>query len=223
MTKIKDLPKIELPREKLIKYGVEKLTNAELLAILLRTGTSGTNVIELAKLILKKFDKAKLVNLKVENLKDIKGLGAVKACEIVASLEFGRRILKDKKSVLLLSPKDIWQELKDLRGHKKEHFVIFYLDTGNQEIKREIISVGTLNASLVHPREVFEPAIKHLAAQIIVAHNHPSGQTEPSAGDLEVNKRLMEAGKLLGIELADHIIVTIGGFYSFKENKLIDC
>lgn len=221
MTKIKDLPKIELPREKLVKYGVEKLSNAELLAILLRTGISGLNVIELAKLILKKFDKAKLVNLKIEDLKNIKGLGTVKAGEIVACLEFGRRILKDKKSVLLLSPKDVWQELKDLRGLKKEHLIIFYLDSRNQEIKREIISVGTLNASLVHPREVFEPAVKHLASQIIVAHNHPSGEPQPSPADREVNKRLLEAGKILGIELIDNIIVTSGGFYSFKENKLI--
>lgn len=108
-----------------------------------------------------------------------------------------------------------------MRDHKKEHFVIFYLDSRNQEIKREIISVGSLNANLVHPREVFEPAVRNLAAQIILAHNHPSGDPEPSEDDLEITKRLVESGKILGIEIIDHIIVVKNGFLSFKEKKLI--
>jgi len=108
-----------------------------------------------------------------------------------------------------------------LRDHKKEHFVIFYLDSRNQEIKREIVSVGSLNANLVHPREVFEPAVRNLAAQIILAHNHPSGDPEPSEDDLEITKRLVESGKILGIEVIDHIIITKTGFISFKEKNLI--
>jgi DNA repair protein RadC len=162
-----------------------------------------------------------LPNLTFNDLKKYPGLGPAKACEIVACFELGKRLLKDKKAQIYLTPKEIWEELKDLRDNKKEHFVIFYLDSRNQEIKREIISVGSLNANLVHPREVFEPAVRNLAAQIILAHNHPSGDPEPSEDDLEVTKRLIECGKILGIEVIDHIIITKTGFISFKEKKLI--
>ena len=129
--------------------------------------------------------------------------------------------MQDKKSCLILSPKEVWEELKDIRDNKKEHFVIFFLDSRNQEIKREIISVGSLNANLVHPREVFEPAIRYLASHIIIAHNHPSGDTEPSQEDLEITKRLSEVGKILGIEIIDHVIVAKDKFLSFKEQKLL--
>lgn len=218
---IHDLPRVDRPREKLIKYGPEKLSNSELLAILLRTGHKGLNVVELARGILNKFGQKKLAKTSFGELKKNFGLGPAKACEIVACFELGRRLLKDKKAEIYLSPKDIWQELKDIRSHKKEHFVIFYLDSRNQEIKREIISVGSLNANLVHPREVFEPAVRNLAAQIILAHNHPSGDPEPSEDDLEITKRLIETGKILGIEVVDHIIITKTGFMSFKDKKLI--
>ena len=218
---IKDLPKIERPREKLMQYGPGKLSNSELLAILLRSGKRGENVIELANKILKRFSKDELPNLTFNDLKDYPGLGPAKSCEIIACFELGKRLLKDKKAEIYLEPKEIWEELKDLRDHKKEHFVIFYLDSRNQEIKREIVSVGSLNANLVHPREVFEPAVRHLAAQIVLAHNHPSGDPEPSEDDLEITKRLVESGKILGIEVVDHIIITKTGFMSFKEKNLI--
>ena len=223
MPKIKDIPKIERPREKLEKYGPEKLSNPELLAILLRTGSKGVNVVELSKKILRKFsvNKNSLIKATTEDLKNTFGLGSAKSCEIVACFELSRRLLKGKKSVLLLSPKDVWKELKDIRNNKKEHFVIFFLDTRNQEIKREIISIGSLNANLVHPREVFEPAVRYLTAQIIIAHNHPSGNPEPSEDDLEITKRLVKAGKILGIEIIDHIVVTKNSFVSFKEKDLI--
>jgi len=218
---IKDLPKVERPREKLMQYGPEKLSNSELLAILLRSGKKGENVVELANKILKRFSKDELPNLTFNDLKDYSGLGPAKACEIIACFELGKRLLKDKKAEIYLKPKEIWEELKDLRDHKKEHFVIFYLDSRNQEIKREIISVGSLNANLVHPREVFEPAVRHLAAQVVLAHNHPSGDPEPSEDDLEITKRLKESGKILGIEVIDHIIITKTGFLSFKEKNLL--
>ena len=221
MTKIKDLPKIERPREKLEKYGPEKLSNSELLAILLRTGAKGVNVVELANKILKKFSGNGLSGASVKDLKNTFGLGSAKACEIAACFELGRRLLKDKKSVLILSPHDVWQELKDIRDHKKEHFVVFYLDTRSQEIKREVISVGILNANLVHPREVFELAIKNNAAQILIAHNHPSGDPDPSEEDLVITKKLVEAGKILGIEVMDHVIVAKNGFLSFQERGLL--
>lgn len=217
MTKIKDIAKVDRPREILEKYGTEKLSDAQLLAILLRTGTKDCNVLELSKKILKKFPKEKLLTATVEQLQEIHGLGKVKALEIIACLEFGKRILKDKKATLILSPKDVWENCKDIRDSKKEHFVVFYLDTRSQEIKREIISVGTLNANLVHPREVFEPAIKHSAAQIIVAHNHPSGNPEPSDDDIAITKRLQEAGRILGIEVVDHVILVKDKYFSLKD------
>jgi DNA repair protein RadC len=219
--KIKDLPKIERPREKLEKYGPEKLSNSELLAILLRTGGKGLNVVEMARKILGKFSGDALPKASVKELKSTFGLGSAKACEIVACFELGRRFLQNKKSQIYLTPKDIWQELKDIRDNKKEHFVIFFLDVRNQEIKREIISVGSLNANLVHPREVFEPAVRHTAAQIIIAHNHPSDDEKPSEEDKKITKRLKESGEILGIDIVDHIIVTKNNYFSFKEHKLI--
>jgi len=218
---IKDLPKVERPREKLMRYGPEKLSNSELLAILLRSGKKGENVVELAGKILRKFSADKLPYLTFDELKDYPGLGPAKACEIVACFELGKRLLKGKKAKIYLKPKEVWKELKDIRDNKKEHFVIFYLDPRNQEIKREIISIGSLDASLVHPREVFEPAVRNLAAQIILAHNHPSGDPEPSEDDLTITKRLVEAGKIMGVEVIDHIIVVKNGFLSFKEKGLL--
>src|SRR3989344_2606321 len=219
--KIADLPRVDRPREKLEKDGPGKLRSSELLAIILRTGFEGTNVVELSRKILNKFGEAGLASATLEELREIKGLGGSKALQILAGIELGKRVLKGKKNALVLSPQDVWNELKEIRNHKKEHFVVFYLDTRNQEIKREAISVGTLNANLVHPREVFEPAIQHLASHVIVAHNHPSGNTGPSEEDSEITKQLVDAGKILGIDVIDHIIVTKDAFLSFKEQNLI--
>lgn len=215
MIRIKDIPKIERPREKLEKYGPEKLSDAELLAILLRTGTKELNVLKLSQKILQKFEKEKIVDLKIDELKAIHGLGSAKACEIIACFELGKRMLKDKKSAILLSPKDVWERMEDIRGSKREHFVVFYLDSRNQEIKREIISIGTLNESLIHPREVFESAIKNNASSIIIAHNHPSGDLDPSQADIEITKKLIHAGKILDIKITDHIIISGSSFQSF--------
>jgi DNA repair protein RadC len=218
---IKDLPRIERPRERLIQYGPEKLSHGELLAILLRSGKKGENVLELAHRIIKSFGIRELPGLTVNDLKDYPGLGPAKACEIVACFELGKRLLRDKKTQIYLTPKDVWEELKDVRNHKKEHFITLYLDSRNQEMKREIISIGSLNANVVHPREVFEPAVRNYAAHIIVAHNHPSGEPDPSKDDIEITRRLVEAGKILGIEVLDHIIVARNGFMSFKEKGLM--
>lgn len=219
--KLKDLPKIERPREKLIRYGPGRLSNSELLAIILGSGKKGENVIDLSGRILRKYKAERLSVLTYGELRICPGLGPAKACEIVACFELGKRLLKGKASSFFLKPEDVWKELKDICGHKKEHFIVFFLDSRNQEIKREIISVGSLNANLVHPREVFEPAIKNLAAQVILAHNHPSGDPEPSEDDIVLNKRLVEAGRILGIEVIDHIVVSKNGYFSFKERKLI--
>lgn len=221
MTKITELSKIERPREKLIHYGPEKLSNSELLAILLRSGKQGENVVELSNRLLKKFGAKNLPNLTYNDLKGFSGLGPAKACEIVACFELSRRLLKDKKSEIYLKPEDVWEQLKDLRNHKKEHFLVIYLDTKNQEIKKEVISIGTINENLVHPREVFEPAIRDLATQIILVHNHPSGDVTPSEEDLQITEKLVKSGEIVGIEVIDHIIISKDGFFSFKEKGLI--
>jgi DNA repair protein RadC len=218
--KIKDLAKVDRPREKLEKYGTEKLSSPELLAVLLGSGIKGLNVVELAKKIVKLVEKTGANKICLEDLLKEKGLGKAKALQVIAALEFGRRISSEKKTEIL-TPEDVWKLGGDIRTSKKEHFAAFYLDTQNKLIERQIISIGTLNASLVHPREVFEPAVAMHAASIIITHNHPSGDLEPSPEDLAVTKRLTEAGKILGIEIIDHIIVTTAGFMSFKAQNLI--
>jgi len=214
--KIKDTPKVDRPREKLTKYGPNKLKDEELLAIILGTGTRGANVVELSRKIIRKFGK-NFGKLSVEELKGIKGLGKIKATQLVATFELARRYLqKDKPQIL--SPQTIFDSLVDLRKSKKEQLVALYLDTRNYEIQREIISIGTLNANLVHPREVFEPAVKNLASSLILVHNHPSNDTEPSKDDIEITKQLVEAGKIMGIEVVDHIVISESKFYSFADH-----
>lgn len=220
-SKIRNVEQIDSPREKLMKYSADKLTNAELLAILLRTGTQERNVLMVARDVLKKFKGVSLSSASVAQLRELHGVGEVKALELVACFELGRRFLKDKITELVLSPLQVWQNLTELRANKKEHFVVFFLNTQNQIIQKEIVSIGTLNTSLVHPREVFEPAIRYLASHIVVAHNHPSGSLVPSDEDLSVTKRLASAGRLLGIELLDHVIVTATQYLSFKDRNLL--
>lgn len=149
---IRDLPRIERPREKLIKYGVNKLSNTELLAILLRTGKKGESVLALSNRIFHKISLEKLTDFSFDEFRKISGIGPAKACELLSCVELGRRIFENKKVNIsqLLSPKDVFDNLKDIRVSKKEHFVVFFLDSRNQEIKREVISIGTINASLVH-------------------------------------------------------------------------
>lgn len=219
--KLQDLPTVDRPREKLQRYGPERLTNIELLAILLRAGTHKTSVMELAQRVITRLTEKQLSTISHQQLKSIEGMGSVQSLEILACLELGKRLFKEKTSTSLDSPDQVWQQLKDIRESRKEQFMAFYLDTRNQIISRETISIGTLTSSLVHPREVFEPAIRLLAAQIVVAHNHPSGITEPSAEDIRATETLRQSGKILGIALADHIIVTRKDYFSFKEKGLI--
>jgi DNA repair protein RadC len=210
-SRIKDLPLHERPREKIIERGPTGLKDKELLAIILRTGQAGKNVVELSEEILRKWPMKKLLAMQYEDMIRIRGIDASKACSLLAAFELVKRALKveDNNLPAINSAKDAVAQLQELRHAKKEHFVVLYLNARNQLIYKETISIGTLNANLVHPREVFKPAIEHLAASIIVAHNHPSGGADPSAADLELTKRLKEAGKLIGIEVTDHLIITI--------------
>ena len=210
MTNIKNLPKHEQPREKLIEKGAENLRDSELMAILLRTGIEGKNVIKVSEEILSKFPKKKLLSLDFKTLSEIKGIGPGKACLLLSAFELTKRALdvEDNSLPIINSAKDAVVHLQDIRNAKKEHFVVLYLNARNQLVHKEIISIGTLNASLVHPREVFKPAIEHLAASIIIAHNHPSGGLEPSEADVMLTGRLADAGELLGISVVDHVVVT---------------
>lgn len=221
--KIKDLPKSDRPREKLLAKGVENLKDSELLAILLRTGTKGKNVIEIASHILSKYSKKRLLQMTYKDLAQITGIDSGKATTLLAAFELAKRALEvnDTNLPVISDAKDAVAQLSDMRDLKKEHLMVLYLNAKNQLIHKETISMGTLNANLVHPREVFEPALKYSAAQIIVAHNHPSGDSKPSEDDLEVTKRLTEAGKMMGIDVMDHVIVSKNNHFSFKEEKLI--
>lgn len=216
---IRDMCRSQRPREKLRAYGAQRLSTTELLALVLRTGRQGESALGLAARVCRVCQEGPPEQLTLEHLSRLPGIGLSKACSLLACIELGSRFFGGKKTLVsqLLSPRDVFDALQDIRGSKKEHFVALFLDTRNQQIEREVVSVGTLNASLVHPREVFEPAVRHLAAQVILAHNHPSGDLEPSDEDLAVNRRLVQAGQIIGIEVVDHIIVTHEAFLSFKE------
>jgi DNA repair protein RadC len=220
---IKELPEFERPREKLTKKGTKALKKEELLAIILRTGLKGKNAIEVAKDILEKYGDKKLLDASYEELRNMRGVGPTKAVQILAAIELGSRLFKEKseKEVYINSPQDVAKETEHIKESKKENFVALYLDARNKLIYKETVSIGSLNANLVHPREVFEPAIRYLAASIILVHNHPSGDPEPSEDDLVITKRILEAGKIMGIDVLDHIIITKTKIFSFKERNLI--
>ena len=221
---IHDLPKEERPRERLVEFGEQALSVQELLQIILGRGIAGESVVITAQKLLSQFGSLqKLAEASIEELSLIKGIGLAKATQIKAVFEIGRRISNQSlsyKSKELTDPKKVYQLIKSkLKDYHKEHFYIIVLNSRNWSVAE--VSVGSLNASIVHPREVFAEAIKNNAASVIFVHNHPSGDTEPSEDDLEITKRLIEAGKILGIEVIDHIIVTKNDFLSFKEKKLI--
>lgn len=221
--KIKDLPIHKRPREKLAEKGAENLSDAELLAILIRIGRAGRSALDIAKDTLKKYPLSKLLAVSKDDLVSIKGLENTKAITIKAALELGQRAVGSFNDSLpiLDSPKTIVAQLADLRGKQKEYFIALYLNARNQLILKETISVGTLTASLVHPREVFEPAIRHFASSVVIAHNHPSNNPEPSEEDIKLTETLIRTGKILDIDLLDHIIVTNNGYTSFKEKVLM--
>ena len=219
MKSITQLENIDKPREKLIKKGANALKDYELLAILLGSGVQGKDVISLSNEIIKLFEDD-FENLNLEKLLSIHGLGLAKASQILSSIELSRRYLI-KQNKKITSAKDVYEELKEYHNKKQEYFLALYLDGANHLIQTKIITIGILNQSLVHPREVFSYAIEKRCASIIVAHNHPSGILEASNEDINVTKRLKESGKILGIELLDHLIITNDGFVSLKEEGVL--
>src|SRR3989344_1935718 len=218
--RIQDIYKGDRPREKLLKLGADKLMDYELLAIVISSGTRNKNAIELSKILLRNREVSSLNSLEIEDLLKIKGIGKAIASKILSVLELAKRV-KDKKEIIIYSPKEIASELKNIKNIKKEYFYLFCLDSRNKVIKKELVSVGTLNSSLVHPREVFEPAIRNLSAQLVIAHNHPSGDINPSEEDLNITAKLVKAGELLGINILDHIVIAKDNYFSFKENNLL--
>ncbi|MBS3938901.1 MAG: DNA repair protein RadC [Peptococcaceae bacterium] len=222
---IQDLPERERPRERLLQRGAQQLSNTELLAILLATsGQKGVNVLDLAQRVLTSLgDLHKLVHMSSSELRAIKGIGQAKAVLLMAVVELSRRLtLEGTAPTVIKSPRDVEYFLAErFRYEAKERFFALQLNTKNVVLGLEEVSVGSLNASIVHPREVFRPAIRQSAASIIVAHNHPSGDPTPSPEDIEVTRRLTEAGKILGIVVLDHIIFGNGVILSLKDKGLM--
>ncbi|MEK3766546.1 MULTISPECIES: RadC family protein [Solibacillus] len=219
--KIHDVLEVDRPRERLIRQGAKSLSNQELIAILLGTGTKKESVLTVANRVLINFEK--LHNLKhatLEEIMDIKGIGEAKAVLLLAAIELGRRLAtKDlEERFTIRSPEDAATFLmQDMTSLQQEHFVCLFLNVKNQVLHKQTIFVGSLNASIVHPREIFREAVKRSAASIICAHNHPSGVPTPSPEDVDVTSRLYEAGKIVGVDLLDHVIIGDHQFISMKE------
>lgn len=223
---IKELPEDERPREKLLRFGKEFLSNGELLAILIGTGTKDRSALTLANSILamEKQGLSYLVDCTAEELCKIEGIGIAKSCKLIAAIELGKRIagLIGEKRYTAGSPEEVASlYMEEMRHLKKEYFKVLFLNTKNEIISSENTSIGNLNSSIVHPREVFRNAVRKGAASIIVIHNHPSGNPLPSQNDLDITRRLKEAGQLIGIPLLDHLIIGDGVFVSLKEKMLM--
>src|SRR5690625_3272670 len=218
---MKDGLKEERPRERLLKYGESHLSYQEILDVLLGNGKRNESVMDLSNRVLMHFDGLKLLSeATIEALIAFKGIGNAKGIVILAALELGRRIeqYKPEKHFFIRSPEDgADYVMEEMRNLNQEHLVVLFLNTKNQIIHRQTIFVGSLYASIVHPREIYREAVKRSAASIICAHNHPSGDPAPSQEDIHVTRRLVEAGKIMGIELLDHLVIGNHSFTSLKE------
>ena len=225
---MKDLPASERPREKLMNHGAEALSNAELLAILLRTGTQEESVMRLAERILIEAGEDGLGGLahsSIESLMKRKGVGEAKAITIAAALELGKRVAigDSKKRVVIRSSDDIANYMMPrLRYCDREHFYAILLNTKNHIIASPLISIGTLSESLVHPRELFKEAVNHSSSSIILVHNHPSGAPSPSREDIMMTRRIIEGGRLLDIQILDHVIIGDNTYISLREQGYFD-
>ncbi len=221
--RLKSLPAAVLrPREKLIRFGVRSMGNAELLAVLLGSGTRSKNVVKVARDLLARHQAARLPDLTLEQWVAEPGIGQIKACRMVAAFELGRRLFVPPTAEPRIgSPAEAYALVRDLRTARKEHLVALYLDAQNRLLHRETVSIGTLNTTRTHPREVLQPAVIHSALAFILAHNHPSGSLEPSQDDVSFTRAMTRAGELMGINLYDHIIVSRRGFVSMKERGLM--
>lgn len=216
---VKSLPKSQRPREKLTRLGPQSLSSFELLALILGSGSREQNVLALSRLILRKFGTKNLPSLTSSNLKTIKGLGQAKTSAILATIELGRRIFSTQppSTIMVDNLTDVLSLVSELRTRKKESLMALFLNSRNELISKEEVVAGGLNFTLLSPADLFRPALEQNASQLIVAHNHPSGNCEPSEDDLKLTARLAQAGLLLGIKLLDHVIIASRESYSLKE------
>jgi DNA repair protein RadC len=226
MIGIKELPVSERPRERMISEGEGALSNTELLAILIGSGTGKESAVTLASRVLKLDEDglAYLSTVHAKELSAIRGIGPAKACSILAALELGKRVatLETKKKIRFMHPEDIaGLFMEDLRREKKEHFYILLLNAKQEMAGKELISIGNISGAIVDPRDVFRPAVKRGAAGIILVHNHPSGDPEPSKADISITKQMVEAGDVMQIKVLDHLIIGDGKFVSLRRRKLI--
>lgn len=219
---LREVPKEERPRERMLSCGASGMSNAELLAILLRTGAQRESAVTLAQRLLRASGGLRgLTDRSLEQLCEERGIGPAKALQIQAAIELGKRIARSEleSAPIIRAPGDVAALVsEDLRYLQQEHFVALFLNTKNRVIGRETLSVGSLNAAIVHPRELFRAAVKRSAASVICVHNHPSGDPTPSAEDIRLTHRLTEAGHIIGIEVLDHVIIGDRSFVSLKES-----
>jgi len=221
--RVEDIPKENRPRERFEKLSAVALSSAELLAIILQKGSLGENVVDMCNRLISTYGIDNLSDLSLKELQKIKGIGPAKAMQIKALFEFSKRPdLSRSNGKSIKSGKDVFEyATQRLAGNDKEYFMILHLNSKNRVIKDELVSIGTFNASLIHPREVFKSAIKESANSIILVHNHPSGDPAPSEEDEEVTGRLFDAGDLLDIKVLDHVIIGSNDHYRFRENRRI--
>ncbi len=220
--RIKDLPWEEKPREKLIAHGPSVLRNYELLAIILSRGTKKEGVLETAHRIMDQYHPAFLEqDLTVDKVKTLYSLGTVHACQFIATLELGRRLFQKGREIHFRTPTQVYEYLKGMAYLPKEHVRALYLDVKNRLIREEVVSMGSLNSSPLHPREVIRPALLCNAAGIILAHNHPSGDPTPSPSDMEVTRKIKEACQLMELDLLDHLVLGERGYVSLKERGIL--
>lgn len=215
--KIRDLPEDEKPREKLLKHGLGALSTSELLAVVLNTGTKKEGILEMSERIIKDYGEGGIMSFRnpVDLSKNF-NIPLNKAVSIVACAELGRRFFQKNNSSfpIIRTAKEVYEYVEDMRNLSKEHIRGIYLNAHYRVIHDEIISIGTVDANIIHPREVFKPALEHSAVALILVHNHPSGVTTPSQADISITRQIVEAGKLLGVDLIDHVIVTKDSFAS---------
>lgn len=220
--RVRDLPVEKKPREKLRKYGPASLKNDELMAVILGKGTRREGILELSKRIMSQYgEQAVFSRGDVNTLEKVLSLSPVQACQVVAAFELGKRMFGRTTEVFLRSPEEVFEYAKHMARLKKEHLRGLYLDTRNKLIRDEVIAIGTLNASLAHPREIFHPAIESHAAAILLVHNHPSGDPLPSKDDIVLTKQVHEASKIVDIDVLDHVIIGSQSYYSLKERTEI--
>ena len=223
--RIKDIPKEERPRERLLKVGVENLSNKELIAIILKTGLKNKNVSDLSLEVLKKYNISELKEITINDLIRINGIGITKAIELVSAIELGKRVFLSKalKEEKLDTPEKIWNDIRYyLDGKKQEYFYCYYFNNKQELLKRKLLFLGTINNSITHTREIFKEAYKLSASSIVCIHNHPSNDVTPSKADIKFTNCLVKTGNIQGIPIIDHIIVGDSNFYSFYKHNIIE-